>query len=141
MTAAIEIQRSFLRAPRFAVVGASKNQSKYGTKVLKWYQARSKPVTPVHPGEAELEGVRTVPTIAELAEPARTSVHIITPPKVTLGILEQAKALSVPTLWLQPRAEDEEVVKYIRENGLEDRVIYGGPCILRDGDDVLKGMA
>jgi len=140
MTGIIEIQRNFLRAPKFAVVGASKNQSKFGTKVLKWYLARSKPVVPVHPGEAVLEGVRTVPTLAELTEPARTSVHIITPPKVTLGILSQAKALSVPTLWLQPGAEDEEVVRFIRENGMDKMVIYGGPCILEEGDDILKTM-
>lgn len=28
-----EIQRAFLAAPRFAVVGASKDQAKFGTKV------------------------------------------------------------------------------------------------------------
>ena len=32
------IARAFLSAPRFAVVGASKDQSKFGTRVLKWYQ-------------------------------------------------------------------------------------------------------
>ena len=33
-----DIQRAFLSAKRFAVVGASKDQTKFGTKVLKWYQ-------------------------------------------------------------------------------------------------------
>ncbi|EPQ57145.1 NAD P-binding protein [Gloeophyllum trabeum ATCC 11539] len=141
MPGGIQLQRAFLRAPKFAVVGASKNQTKYGTKVLQWYLARSKPVTPVHPREVELEGLRTVPTLAELPEPARTSVHVITPPKVTLDILSQAKVLHVPTIWLQPGVADEEVAKFIQENGMEDRVIYGGPCILRDGDGVLKTMA
>lgn len=64
-----EIQKYFLSSPRFAVVGASKDQSKYGTKVrvqtlscwhahylstcgwqvLRWYLARNLSVTPVHP--------------------------------------------------------------------------------------------
>ena len=66
------VQATFLSAPKYAVVGASKDQTKFGTKVssfrisirtrmrtiadtttfeqvLKWYQARSKDVTPVHP--------------------------------------------------------------------------------------------
>lgn len=61
-------QRLFLSSPRYAVVGASKDQTKFGTKVrlirliwtvliahedfwevLKWYQTRNKTVTPVHP--------------------------------------------------------------------------------------------
>ena len=57
--------------------------------------------------------------------------------QVTLAILEQAKELSIPSLWLQPGAEDEAVLKYIKENGLSDRVVYGGPCILVDGRSLL----
>ncbi|CDO69166.1 hypothetical protein BN946_scf185042.g68 [Trametes cinnabarina] len=91
--------------------------------------------------EDELEGLKTVRTIADLPAPAETSVHIITPPKVTLSILEQAKALGVPALWLQPGAEDEAVIAYIKENGLEDKTIYGGPCILVEGDGILRSLA
>ncbi|KAI9067335.1 NAD-P-binding protein [Trametes sanguinea] len=141
MTSLVEVQKKFLSSPKYAVVGASKDQSKFGTKVLKWYQARNIDVTPVHPKEEELEGLKTVRTIADLPAPTETSVHIITPPKVTLGILEQAKALGVPALWLQPGAEDEAVVSYIKENGLEDKTIYGGPCILVEGDGILRSLA
>ena len=59
---------------------------------------------------------------------------------MTLGILEQAKALDVPALWLQPGAEDAAVVEFIKENGLADRVIYGGPCILVEGDGVIRSL-
>ena len=59
--------------------------------------------------------------------------------QITLGLLEEAKALSIPALWLQPGAEDEAVVKYIKEN-LADRVIYGGPCILVEGDAIIRSL-
>ncbi|KAI0779669.1 NAD-P-binding protein [Fomes fomentarius] len=140
MSSLVTTQKTFLSQPHFAVVGASKDQSKYGTKVLKWYQARSKDVTPVHPKEDELEGVKTVRTIGDLSAPFDTAVSIITPPKVTLGVLEQAKDLNVPALWLQPGAEDEAVISYVKENGLEDRVIYGGPCILVEGDGIIRSL-
>ncbi|EJF65016.1 NAD(P)-binding protein [Dichomitus squalens LYAD-421 SS1] len=149
MSSLAEVQKTFLSAPKYAVVGASKDQTKFGTKVLKWYQAREKDVTPVHPTirfssdvqkEDELEGVKTVRSISDLPSPTETSISIITPPKITLGVLEQAKALNVPALWLQPGAEDEAVVNYIRENGLESKVIYGGPCILVQGDGILKSL-
>ncbi|TFK74292.1 NAD-P-binding protein [Pluteus cervinus] len=134
------IQKTFLKSPHFAVVGASKDQSKFGTKILKWYQVRSFDVTPIHIKEPELEGLKTLQSIAELPHPRETSVSIITPPKVTLGILEQAKEVGIPALWLQPGAEDESVVEYINKNGLADRVIYGGPCLLVRGDDVVRSL-
>ncbi|TBU48132.1 NAD(P)-binding protein [Dichomitus squalens] len=140
MSSLAEVQKTFLSSPKYAVVGASKDQTKFGTKVLKWYQTREQDVTPVHPKEDELEGVKTVRSIGDLPSPSETSISIITPPKITLGVLEQAKALNVPALWLQPGAEDEAVVNYIKENGLESKVIYGGPCILVQGDGILKSL-
>ncbi|KAH9929571.1 NAD(P)-binding protein [Epithele typhae] len=146
MAEVIAIKETFLSAPKFAVVGASKDQTKFGTKVLKWYQARDKDVTPVHPVRAisqkedELEGLKTIRSLSDLPSPTETSISIITPAKITLGILEQAKSLNVSALWLQPGAENEEVINYINENGLANKVIYGGPCILVDGDGVLKSL-
>ena len=55
-----------------------------------------------------------------------------------MGVLEQAKALNVPMLWLQPGTTDDLVRNWIAENGWEARVIHGGPCVLTDGDGVIK---
>jgi len=134
-----EIQRLFFASPSYAVVGASKDQSKYGTKVLKWYLVRDKKVTPVHPKEVELESVKTIGSITDLPSPTTTSISIITPPKVTVGILKEAKALGIPAIWLQPGAEDAAVVEYVKEN-LSDNVVIGGPCILVNGDGLLRSQ-
>ena len=69
-----------------------------------------------------------------------SSVTDRTVTQVTLSILEQAKTIGTPALWLQPGAEDEAVVSYIKENGLADKVIYGGPCILVEGDGILRSL-
>ncbi|KAJ7584068.1 NAD-P-binding protein [Mycena floridula] len=140
MSTVAAIQKVFLSSPSFAVVGASKDQSKYGTKVLKWYQQREKDVKPVHPKETELEGLETVKSLLDLANPSQTSVSIITPPKITLDLLKLAKELSVPALWLQPGAEDDAVVAFVKEHGMQDRVIYGGPCILVEGDTIIRSL-
>lgn len=55
---------------------------------------------------------------------------------MTLGVLEEAKKLNVPALWIQPGAEDATVINFIKENGLETRVIYGGDCLLVEGDSI-----
>jgi len=94
-----------------------------------------------------------VPDLTALLAPTETSVSIITnakvslsPPlphtslqprgQVTLGLLQQAMQLNIPALWLQPGAEDDAVKSYIHANGLEDKVLYGGPCILVEGDGI-----
>jgi predicted CoA-binding protein len=56
-------------------------------------------------------------------------------------VLEQAKNLDIPALWIQPGAEDENVIKYVEENGMKDKVILGGPCVLVLGDSALERVA
>jgi len=58
--------------------------------------------------------------------------------QVTLSLLQQARELNIPSLWLQPGAEDDAVTSYIHANGLEDKVLYGGPCILVEGDGIWR---
>ncbi|KAF8590917.1 NAD(P)-binding protein [Ramaria rubella] len=140
MSTVKEIQQRFMSSPQFAVVGASKDQSKFGTKVLKWYKEHGKAVTPIHPKEANLEGIDTVPKLSDLSSPSTTSVSIITPPVITLNLLKEAKELNVPALWLQPGAENDEVRSYIAEEGLTNKVLLGGPCILVDGEGIIRSL-
>ena len=60
--------------------------------------------------------------------------------QITLDILKSAKELGIRALWLQPGAEDDTVKSFVKESGLDDRVILGGPCILEEGDGVIKSM-
>ncbi|RKP09395.1 NAD-P-binding protein [Thamnocephalis sphaerospora] len=124
--------RAFMHQPRFAVVGASSARQKFGNRVLRWYQDHNLPVTPVHPRETEIEGLPCVTSLEGLSDPTHTAVSVITPPSVTLTVLQQAKALGVPYVWLQPGAENAECVQYAEEQGLQ--LIYGGPCILVQGE-------
>lgn len=59
---------------------------------------------------------------------------------MTLNVLKDAKELNIPALWLQPGAEDESVAAFIKESGLADRVIYGGPCLLVEGEGIRKSL-
>ncbi|KAH0828128.1 hypothetical protein J3R83DRAFT_3800 [Lanmaoa asiatica] len=160
MATSIEKQKFFLTHKKYAVVGASTDQSKWGTRILQWYIARDKDVTPVHPTISELEGHKTVKSIDELSSPNETALSIITPAKVcriryvvnhdplimyyvkiTIKLLEQAKAQSVPAIWIQPGATDQDCVDYITNNGMADYVLWQGECLWRDGDGVLRNMA
>ncbi|QRV94474.1 succinyl-CoA synthetase alpha subunit [Ceratobasidium sp. AG-Ba] len=123
----MSVESLFFKSPKFAVI-------------LKWYLDRKIPVTPVHPKESELEGVKTVTSLDKLESPTTTSVSIVTPPKVTLSVLQAGKALGIPAFWLQPGAEDEAVREYVEQNGLKDKVVLGGPCVLVKGDGIRKSL-
>jgi len=135
-----EAQTRFFKSPEFAVVGASTVEEKYGTKVLKWYINHGKTVTPIHPKETELQGIETLRSLKDLPSPHATSVSIITPAKITLGLLQEVSALNIPAVWIQPGADDEAVREYIETEGLQDRVILGGPCVLVDGEGIIKSL-
>ncbi|CAM9752603.1 unnamed protein product [Ectocarpus sp. 12 AP-2014] len=120
--------RNFLAADRFAVVGASTNRSKFGNKVLRCYLWREKAVVPVNPREEEIEGKKCVKSLSDLPDPQDVSVSVVTPPAVTLGVVEEAGRLGVKKLWLQPGSENDEILSKAEELGLQ--IIHGEPCVL-----------
>jgi len=117
----------FLAAPAFAVVGASVNRDKYGNKVLRCYQQNERQVIPVHPSESQIEGIPCAASVTELPDDV-TSLSIITPPKITEKIVEQAASKGIKNIWMQPGAESPTAVQYCRDQGLN--VIADGSCLL-----------
>ncbi|KAJ7058975.1 CoA binding domain-containing protein [Mycena amicta] len=103
----------FLAAPSYAVVGASDDASKFGTVVLKTMLDKGLSAVPVNPFVSTSEGISCLDSLADLSNPAHTSVSVVTQPSVSLSILQQATALGVPMVWLQPGAQDAAVLAYI----------------------------
>ena len=50
--------QAFLASGPFAVVGASPDRAKYGNKVLRCYRQHGLEAFPIHPREAEVEGLK-----------------------------------------------------------------------------------
>ncbi len=86
----------------------------------------------VNPKDSEVEGVKASPSLSALlqgvASPPDLAVSIITPPKVSLGVVQDAINAGVQSIWLQPGAESDEVLALARSKGVD--VIAGGPCLL-----------
>lgn len=87
----------------------------------------------------------TVANLSALPNPKETSVSIITAPPVTVKVLEEAKKLGIPGIWLQPGTFDDAVLKLALEQGAFESVVYGaggrghdGWCVLVDGEKAMK---
>ncbi|KAJ2445941.1 hypothetical protein IWW46_001213 [Coemansia sp. RSA 2440] len=132
----------FFASTRYAVVGASANKSKYGNKVLCWYLQHNISAVPINPTSTHIENVACSPSLSELEwaknreEMQKTSVSVITPPRVSALVLQEAAKLGVKHLWFQPGSEPENM-KQLAEN-LDVCVIGNGPCILIDGPSMLN---
>ena len=118
---------AFLEAGPYAVVGASKDRSKYGNKVLRCYLQHNLKAYPINPGASQIEGRRAYPDLATLPEPV-ARISVITPPAVTEQIVVEAGDAGVEFIWMQPGAESEAAVDEAEGAGIG--VISGGPCLL-----------
>ncbi|KAF7364611.1 CoA-binding domain-containing protein [Mycena venus] len=112
----------FLSAPSFAVVGASDDETKFGTIVFKTMLEKGMDVVPINPFVSESQGIPCLHSLAEIADPAQTSISVVTQPAVSLQILQQATALGILAVWLQPGAEDDAVLEFIRTAGANSTV-------------------
>jgi uncharacterized protein len=117
----------FLRQKSFAVVGASVDRTKYGNKVLRCYLQHGRDAVPVNPKDAVVEGVTAFKSLSEIPAPP-DAISIITPPKITESVVEEAGRLGIKHVWMQPGAESEAAVAKARS--LSMNVIAGGPCLL-----------
>ncbi|KAH8804921.1 CoA binding domain-containing protein [Xylogone sp. PMI_703] len=145
--------RTFFSSPYFAVVGASSDPAKFGHKIFTWYTHHNLPVTPINPSSPEITALppaghdlvsySTLPNISALPNPKDTGVSIITPPKVTMKVLQEAKQIGVQSVWLQPGTFDDEVLSFALKEfkgavGGDGGAGYEGWCVLVDGEKALK---
>jgi len=122
-----EIIGEFLEEGPYAVVGASRNRSKYGNKVLRAYLQTGRDAYPVNPNAERVEGLSAYASLRELPEVPR-AISIITPPEVTEQIVEEAAEVGVEFIWMQPGAESEAAIRSAMEHGIN--LIADGSCAL-----------
>ena len=120
------IQR-FLTSLAYGVVGASPRRHKYGNKVLRCYQQNGRRAVPVNPREQVIEGATCVASVLDLPDDVQ-SISIITPPRVTERVIEEAIRKGIRHVWMQPGAESDRSVAACREAGVN--VIADGSCLL-----------
>lgn len=117
----------FLNGSPHAVVGASRDRSKIGYRVLQSYLQNDRRAYPVNPNADKIDGLETYRDLSSLPETPH-GVSVITPPDVSETIVEQAGEIGVKNIWFQPGAESEHAISRAEELGMN--VIAGGPCIL-----------
>lgn len=118
-------QQILAEANVIAVVGASRDPRKPSHTVPLQMLQHGWKIIPVNPFVAEIFGIETVPTLADLPE-AVDLVDIFRPAKDAVEVVRQAVAIKAPAVWLQTGIVSAEARRIATEAGLdyvEDRCL------------------
>lgn len=105
--------------PRIAVVGASRDRSKFGNKAVRAFVTQGWEVIPVNPTLDEIEGLRAYPDLASIPGGRLDRVSLYVPPQVGIRVLDQIKLADVGEVWLNPGSESPELLAHAEDLGLQ----------------------
>ena len=108
--------RGMMGQKDWAVVGATDNPDKFGYKIFKLLKQAGYRVFPVNPGLKTVHGETCYPSVTAL--PVKPdAVNFVVPPKVGEPIVAECAALGIKNVWLQPGANEDNVVNAARKAG------------------------
>lgn len=96
-----------------AVIGASSNRSKFGNKALRAFKDEGYTVVPVNPNEAEVEGLKTYPTVLDVPQHIDMAT-VYVPPDIGITLLPQFAKKGIPEIWMNPGAESDDLLAEAR---------------------------
>ena len=100
-----------------AIVGASRDHSKYGNKSIRAHLAEGWDVFPINPNGTEIENLRAYKSLDDLpVKPYRVSLYL--PPEIGVSILPQVAAASPEEFFVNPGAESDELITKAKQLGL-----------------------
>ncbi len=101
-----------------AVIGASSNRAKFGNKALRAFAHKGYTVFPINPSEREVEGHRAFKSVLDVPGAVDMATFYV-PGDVGLLVLDDLVQKGIPEVWLNPGADDREVVAKAHALGLK----------------------
>ena len=118
--------QDFVNGKRIAVVGVSRDKTKFGNTAFTELAARGYQVFAVHPTAQEVAGARCYPNLAALQGQV-DGVLVSVSPQQAVPVLREAAAIGLKNVWLQQGAESPEALALARDLGLN---LVARKCVL-----------
>lgn len=100
-----------------AVLGASSDRTKFGNKAVRAFVRQGHTVIPIHPREAEIEGLKAYASILDVPGPVDMATFYL-PPAVGERVIEDVAKKGVAEVWINPGAESPGLVARAKALGL-----------------------
>ncbi len=117
-----------------AIIGASNNRRKFGNKALRAFREQGYRVIPINPTETEVEGEKAYASVLEYPD-AIDEATLYVHADVGMQVLDEIAQKGIPVVWLNPGADEPQVVVRARTLGLNPRVACS---ILAIGDSPIR---
>jgi len=118
---------------KIAVIGVSSDPNKWGRKVFEELKAAGFSAFAVNPKYKRIGENECFPELKDL--PVKPDLVItVVPPKITISVVKQCKALGIKKVWMQPGSESPDAIEYCKKQGIA--AIYNA-CFLVSN---LKGV-
>jgi hypothetical protein len=101
-----------------AVIGASSDRKKFGNKALRAFANKGYTVFPINPTETEVEGHAAFKSVLDVPGGIDMATFYV-PGAVGLRVLADVVKKGIPEVWLNPGADDRQVVEKARALGLK----------------------
>lgn len=101
-----------------AVVGASDNETKYGSVIYRDLKRKGYRVFPVNPHRDTVDGDPAYATVADLPV-APDIVDLVVPANIGTQVVRQALDIGYDRIWVQPGAESPELLTLLQESEAE----------------------
>ena len=101
----------------WAVVGANQDPQKYGNMIYRKLKQRGYRVYPVNPNYETVDGDKCYENLTSLPEVPEV-LDMVVSPKYGMAVIDEAAALGINNIWLQPGAYNNELMDLIAKRGL-----------------------
>jgi len=122
----------FISKKNIALLGMSRQKSKFGNYVYKELTSRGYNIYPVHPTENEIDGAQCYPNIGSIKDKV-DGVFISVSPKNIPSILQEISSAGIINVWLQQGCESLEAIDQANKLGLN---LVSKKCILMYAEPV-----
>jgi predicted CoA-binding protein len=117
------------------IVGASRDQMKFGNRAVRAYKDAGAEVYPINPKAGDIEGVKTYATIKDVPAGKTDLASIYTKPEITEDLLPELAAYGIKKLFLNPGAESDALIDQAKHLGIEPILACSVTAIGKDPFD------
>ena len=103
---------------KIAIIGASKDRTKFSNKAVRAYKENDHVVFPVNPTERVIEGLKCYASVREI--PLKLdAVSLYLPPEIGIKVIDEIIKKEIPKVYLNPGTESKEIIKKLKKNKIK----------------------
>lgn len=121
-----KIVDDFLAQKKIAIVGVSRNKSKFGNTLYKELKRKGYKLFPINPNTNTIDEDTCYPDLHSLPEKPGGVIFCV-PPTQTENMIKEVKSEGINKVWFQLGAQSESAVRFCEENNIE---CISNECVL-----------